>query len=586
MSPEPPPSRKGRARPDTEFRRRALVAHGHGPPPQAEPEFRVGERESLQDELAGIPDLGTTERSDGSLPFSSPSIPMAIVATPAIPDATATPEEASEPGGERAGARRRLRDAVARLSDSPAPVAVAPTAVPPAAPAPEEVDLWGVDVRDIDRDLPDVEGPLGDDADDPDDPPIEPGGPLVHAVVAARVEAAQKHMARPVPSTGPDTRWWRRLGFAAVVLALVAVIPVLSVEGYRLVTNSTDGRFGTAIRSSSDPGYQEPVTPTPTALVMQTDASGAPVALAFLALSSADGGGSVILVPLETAVRSPAYGVDRIGRAYDVLKARPADGRKQVAFQVSATLNVGIDEVVELDGRRWAQLVEPFGGLTIENPDPVQLDGEEIPSGKVTLTPEQVGPFLAARAGEEGALNQMNRQALVWTAWLDAVRSAGSEVTLPGEQDSGIVRFATALAKGDVAVDPLPGKSGAEGSFVVDDGELTDLIVDAVPAPTSAYPGSRAAVRVLNGWAPEPIPDEVLRTIVHVQGSINSIGNGPAFGRKTSLIVYSDPADRGHAELLKVALGGLPTVQLDRTADDQVDLTLILGQDVIDEMGG
>lgn len=474
-----------------------------------------------------------------------------------------------------------MRDAVARLSDSPAPVAVQPT-----APAPEEVDLWGVDVRDIDRDVGNGNESRLDELDDPDDLTVEPGGPLVHAVVAARVEAAQKHMARPEPSTGPDTRWWRRLGFAAVVLALVAVIPVLTVEGYRLVTNSTDGRFGTAIRSSSDPGYQEPVTPTPTALVMQTDASGAPVALAFLALSSADGGGSVILVPLETAVRSPAYGVDRIGRAYDVLKARPADGRKQVAFQVSATLNVGIDEVVELDGRRWAQLVEPFGGLTIENPEPVQLDGEEIPSGKVTLTPEQVGPFLAARAGEEGALNQMNRQALVWTAWLDAVRSAGSEVTLPGEQDSGIVRFATALAKGDVAVDPLPGKSGAEGSFVVDDGELTDLIVDAVPAPTSAYPGSRAAVRVLNGWAPEPIPDEVLRSIVHVQGSINSIGNGPAFGRKTSLIVYSDPAARGHAELLKVALGGLPTVQLDRTADDQVDLTLILGKDVIDEMGG
>lgn len=582
MSPEPPPSRKGPARPDTEFRRRALVAHGHGPEAQAEPEFRVGERESLQDELAGIPDLGTTERSDGSLPFSSPSIPMAVVEAPVLPGAPSIPEETpAADDGEKPGTRRRLRDAAARLSDSPAPVAT-----PSRPPDPQEVDLWGVDVRDIDRDVGNGNESRLDELDELDDLTVEPGGPLVHAVVAARVEAAQKHMARPEPSTGPDTRWWRRLGFAAVVLALVAVIPVLTVEGYRLVTNSTDGRFGTAIRSSSDPGYQEPVTPTPTALVMQTDASGAPVALAFLALSSADGGGSVILVPLETAVRSPAYGVDRIGRAYDVLKARPVDGRKQVAFQVSATLNVGIDEVVELDGRRWAQLVEPFGGLTIENPDPVQLDGEEIPSGKVTLTPEQVGPFLAARAGEEGALNQMNRQALVWTAWLDAVRSAGSEVTLPGEQDSGIVRFATALAKGDVAVDPLPGKSGAEGSFVVDDGELTDLIVDAVPAPTSAYPGSRAAVRVLNGWAPEPIPDEVLRTIVHVQGSINSIGNGPAFGRKTSLIVYSDPAARGHAELLKVALGGLPAVQLDRTADDQVDLTLILGKDVIDEMGG
>ena len=95
MSPEPPPLRKGPARPDTEFRRRALVANGPEgvAESQTEPEFRVGQRESLQDELAGIPDLGTTERSDGSLPFSSPSIPMAVVEAP-VPAAAPAPAPA------------------------------------------------------------------------------------------------------------------------------------------------------------------------------------------------------------------------------------------------------------------------------------------------------------------------------------------------------------------------------------------------------------------------------------------------------------------------------------------------------------
>jgi hypothetical protein len=426
---------------------------------------------------------------------------------------------------------------------------------------------------------------------EPEEPSAEvvvaPGGPLVAAVTAARVQAAEARMVREeVPAPPGRPPWWRRVGFALVVLGLVAAIPVLGLVGYRVVTNSTDGKLRSNVTSPDDPGYQELVTPTPTALIMQEDAEGVPVALTVLSLSSPSGGGSVIFVPLNTAVRKPAYGVDRISRAYDVMADdRPVDGRKQVAFQVASTLNVGLDETIELDDRRWAQLVQPLGSLKIVNPDPVTIDGVDLPTGAVELTPEQVGPYLAARSADEGELNQLNRQALVWTAWLDAVGKAG-DLTLPGEQDAGISRFARSLAKGTVAYEVLPGAPATDGSgtFVVDDDALTDLIVDAVPAPTPAYPGSRATVRVLNGVGPDPIPDEVLRRIVHVQGAITYIGNGPAFGRDASLIVYTDPAEKGHAELLKAALDGKPEVKLDRTADDSVALTLILGHDVLDDL--
>lgn len=607
MSSEPPLSPSRPARPDTDFRRRALVAHGHTP----SPEVRVGQRQSLQDELARIPDLDDGARPDAAVALAAPS--PSVISVPTVPTVPAVSTDA-EPAS--ATVTTEAESPVEAGASDGASVAPAPVA------ASDEIDPWGVEVRVTDGDIDDesaddfdedtadqrvialavaaADGQPRDLADeisferydeDPlDEARVAPGGPLVKAVAAARIESAERHMVRPEPIVVVDpagrTPWWRRIGFAAAVLVLVAAIPALGLEGYRLVTNSTDGRFGTAVRSPQDPGYQEPVTPTPTALVMQTNAEGAPVALAVIALSSSSGGGSVILVPLDTAVRTPAYGIDRIGRAYDVLKERPADGRKQVAFQVASTLNIGLDEVIELDDRRWAQLVAPFGGLEIENPDPVVLgDGVELPSGPLKLTPEQVGPFMAARSGAEGDLNRMNRQSLVWSAWLKAIDEADGREVLPGEQDSGIALFANSLAKGDVAIDPLPGEPSASGAYVVDEGQMIEMVVDAVPAPVAAYPGSRSAVRVLNGWAPAHVPDELLRRIVHVRGSINSIGNGPAFGQKRSSIVYSDPADKGPAELLAVALGGVPTVRLDRSADDQIDLTLLVGKDLLDYLG-
>lgn len=404
------------------------------------------------------------------------------------------------------------------------------------------------------------------------------------AAAAVEEEASARAAARHRAGPRPRPPAWRRAGFAALVIVLLGAIPVLGRIGYQLVSESTDGRFTSSVKSPTDPGYETEVVSTPTMILLQTDADGRPVAATFLALSGLDGGGSVIFVPLETAVRTPAYGVDRISRAFDVLADRPADGRKQVAVQVSSLLNVGIDSVVEVDDRGWAQLVEPVAPLTVNNPDPlVTVDGVELPSGPLELSADQVGPYLAASREGEPAVNALVRHELVWEAWLSAIAESNRDDVVPGESSSGIGLFARSLADGPVTFSIVPTRPDPDHSVRLqpDTNALAAMVLAAVPSPDPASPGSRATVRLLNGVAPDPIPAGIIQTVVQAGGSVQVIGNGPSFGRDETTIVYSDPHWAGHAELLQVALGG-GTVRHDTEAQDSVALTVILGSDVID----
>jgi hypothetical protein len=400
-------------------------------------------------------------------------------------------------------------------------------------------------------------------------------------VLAAAEEAAVRGHRSSRPRSVPR---WRRLLFGATVAVLVASVPLLGVVGYRLVTESTDGQFGSSVKSPADPGYEEEVLSTPTQLVLQKDADGRPVAATVLSLTGTDGGGAVIHVPLQTEVRTPGYGVDRIIRAYDVLADDPGYARQQVAVQVANLLNVGIDGVVELDDRGWAQLVEPVAPLQIVNPDPLDLGGGSLDSGPVELTAEQVGPYLAAEIPGESAFNRSLRHEAVWSAWLDAVASSSLDDVVPGERSSGLGLFARSLAAGPVSyatvpVDPDP---EIEGLLRADFASLNDIVLSAVPMPDSPGPGARPTVRLLNGVSAEEIPAEILQTVVQIGGAVTVVGNGPSFGRDDTTIIFADPELRGYAELLVAALGG-GVPRLDPEAEDSVGLTVILGRDVIDD---
>lgn len=521
MTSEPPPRPARRTRPDSAFRSRALGLDAPSPV-SADPAGGVAAsaapRESLRQALARIPNLDREETE-----VLEPAVPETSAPEPAVPE----PEPEPEP-------------------------------VPPVPePAPAVILPSSTSINDA-----------------------------AEVIAKASFAPPTGRRGRPHPSPPPTPPWWRRVAFGLTLVLLVASIPLLGRTGYRLVTESTDGRDGDNGAGPTDPGYEELVTSTPTALVVQKDAEGLPVALTFLSLSNGDEGGSVIFIPLDTAVTEPGFGVDRLRTSYTAVADDPVGATNQIAAQTAKVLNVGIDEVIVLDDRGWSQLVAPVAPIPFDNPEPIDLASGTVPSGQVSLAADQFGPFLAARRDGETESAALYRQEVAWTAWLAAVAASDRPDSVPGETATGMGRFARTLAAGAVTYDDLPGEfstpiDGGVPRFEPDEGAVSDLVVDAVPAPDAPFPGARTTVRVLNGVGPGDIPLDVVRTVSSLNGSVTVVGNGPSFDNDETTIVYGDPARKDYALLLQAALGAEGEVRLDRTASDAVEVTVVLGRDVL-----
>ena len=158
---------------------------------------------------------------------------------------------------------------------------------------------------------------------------------------------------------------------------------------------------------------------------------------------------------------------------------------------------------------------------------------------------------------------------------------------VPGASDQGIGLFLRTLAAGAVNYVSLPGSYDEAGLFVTDDAALDELVLSAVPVPDPPVPDARTVVRLLNGVEPGAPSAAIIRRVVAADGSVAILGNGPSFDNDTTEIVYSDAADADAARAMLAALGATEgTVRLDPAAPDTVDLTVIVGRDVVDAVGG
>jgi hypothetical protein len=303
-----------------------------------------------------------------------------------------------------------------------------------------------------------------------------------------------------------------------------------------------------------------------------------------MSLAGEGGGGSVVFVPLDTEVSEPSYGVDRLRTAFDVVADRPALARERLASQTGRVLTVGVEEIIDLGSTGWEQLVGPVAPIEVENPDQVILaDGTVIPSGTVSLTANQVGPYLAATNEGESDLTRLTRHEALWRSWLAAVAASERADAVPGEDSAGIARFARELARGPVSFATLPVTPSPDVAnlFLADEGAVGDLITETIAAPTSPVPGGRYTVRLLNGVAPEPVPSELVKEIVRTGGAVSVVGNGPSFDTDKTDVVYADPANAKLAEVIASALGATGKVRQDPEAPDTFDLTIVAGTDLL-----
>lgn len=368
----------------------------------------------------------------------------------------------------------------------------------------------------------------------------------------------------------------RRRIVAGAMVVLVALGAGLVVVGLDRVRSSTAGTYVDATLQPDEPGYVALVTPTPTLLLLQTDAEGGLAGVALLSLRAEDDGGSVVLVPVGTQAPFAEEGTS----LFDVY----ADaGAETVATQLELMLNIAVGDTVELDADGWGSLVAPVGSVSLVLPAPVG----DFPAGQVELDADDVGTFLTARDLDESELARVDRQGLFWTEWLPLV-GAGGDDALPGESDVGIGRFVRGLAAGESEVEALPVAQVQPSDrelFELNDEMATALIAREVPFPQEPSAGSRVRVRLLNGTAEPDLAALAAAPLVEAGAEIALSGNADSFDEPETRIIYGRSRLRPEANNLRDALG-VGVVEQDEAesvepADeaDRIDVTVVLGAD-------
>jgi hypothetical protein len=373
-------------------------------------------------------------------------------------------------------------------------------------------------------------------------------------------------------------RRWAVVGLAVLVGSGAG----LGAVGVSKVRGSTGGHYIDPGLQPTDPGYVALVTPTPTLLVVHKGGDGKLSGVSLLALRSQDKGGSVIVLPAATQAPFGSPGTT-YADVYD------QGGAAAVASQVELTLNITLPDPVEVDDARWATLLAPVSPVTIDLDKAVG----DWPAGRDKIPADQIGAFLDARGQDETELRRLDRQERFWEAWLPLVK-AGGKNAVPGETDVGLGRFVRGLARGDSDVTSLPVAAAFSSKEVYTPSEdmLPDLMAQAVPYPQEPSKGSRVQVELLNGTHQADLNARAATSLVAGGAEIALAGNASSFDQPTTRFVYSGSKLRDAARKLREAFGVGEVVRAPHDAnaapvdEDRVDVTVILGADALDALGG
>lgn len=381
--------------------------------------------------------------------------------------------------------------------------------------------------------------------------------------------------------TGRVAAFWR-YGFPVVMVMITASIVLLGWAGKKVVLQSTDGRLVTEVTDPAAPGWTAITDPTPTLLLIQTDAAGKPNGLTVMSLTG-DGTGGVLFLPMTTVLE-----LADVGRI-PLKTASEKGGMEALQKGVEGVLRLGMAEVSVASPAQLTDLVAPVAPLSFVNPDDVAVaaaDGSKkvlFPKGTVTLEAKDVAAYLSTASPNENDLNRLVRNKAFWEAWLRKVGTSGGADAVPGESRSGLGRFVRTLATDRVEIASLPVQGAAiPGSaamlYLPVPDQVQSLTAKFVPYPIGAPPGARPRVRLLDGTGTLNHGLPAAPTLVAGGGQIDQIGNAPAFGVPVTQLVYFDDARHDDVEKLKQVLGVGELVK-GTSAGSAVDVVITLGQD-------
>lgn len=408
---------------------------------------------------------------------------------------------------------------------------------------------------------------------------------LVPPTTAARDARRARRRGGRVASRSRAAGFWR-YGFPVVMVLITLAVPVLAWAGRKTVLQSTDGKVLTEITDPNAPGWQALTDPTPTLLLVQTDAAGVPTALTVMSLTG-EGVGGLVFMPMTTVLELPDIGMLPLNAVAE------KTGMEGLQKAVEGILGAGMTDVRVVSPSQWADLVTPVGSITVSSPDDVfTMDAAGarqllFAKGQLTLAPKDVAAYLATTSPGENDLNRLVRQKAFWDAWLAKVGQSSDPAVLPGETDSGLGKFVRVLAGDRVESFPLPVQTaGIPGSdaavYLPIKDQVSALVARLVPFPVGAPPGARPRVRLLDGTGKLDHGLKAAPLIVEGGGQIDQIGNASALNVATTELVYYDETQRANVEKVRAALG-VGAIVKGTTAGSAVDVTITLGTDYLNQ---
>ena len=169
------------------------------------------------------------------------------------------------------------------------------------------------------------------------------------------------------------------------------------------------------------------------------------------------------------------------------------------------------------------------------------------------------------------------RQQDWWRGWMEALAGGRPRDRLPNLELDVIDLLAT-VARGQIHVVRSPWMDGG-GTVVVDDGWLTNVVVQMFPFPIPRVPGQRPSVRLLNGTGDSSVDELAREAVLRAGVELAVVGNYRNDGVIQTRVIHRDPAFEAAAEELAAVIGG--GVLFDRYLSPVTDLTVVIGADFL-----
>ena len=421
------------------------------------------------------------------------------------------------------------------------------------------------------------------------------------------------------PAPGPAFIW--RWLYPVVLVGFIVAAALLADAGLENALRIKDGKVTQVETDPCKPSFLAEVDPTPTFLIIETNAKNDAVGVTAMSLGTDNKGGWVLQVPLETKTKTgkllwqvwseaalPAPPVTTTGSA---TTTRPSTSTTTRQAATQATTTVGAltpdsmaagkaamaqavgkllgfafpTDVIVLPTKTLASLMTPAMPLsfTLSTPVGTIVNNREVPlfaAGVVSIKNETQVEQLFETVGPN-AQTRLKRQGDLWAAWIAALQASPTALAELKPDAPALVTYINALVVGPSQYRLLPVDNDVTylGLQIIDPdvAETVTLAAQMVPFPLMVEPGARLRTALFNGTADCNLTLAAATRFVEHGAQIDVLGNASTLDIAQSEVIYYDAALEARAKDFAKSLG-IDSVRM-IPGESAVDITVTLGAD-------